>query len=196
MAEAPWPSRERRGDHTRTIHDGIQAAIAAALRATRIKFLGGGQTTSSCKGIFKRLMHAIDEDPTAGEATKRPLCGISADFMVDLASADGSDTMDGALCSTVLDLARTLLDVKIFASGDLYRQFSALEGILRPMEARTRRKDHAFEMHKQSIVRLWGLTAQRGWAHLILDRLGALVHGSAATIHGNVAGHVDDAAEH
>ena len=58
------------------------------------------------------------------------------------------------------------------------------------------RKDHAFEMHKQSIVRLWGLTAQRGWARLILDRLDALVHGSVATTHGNAAGHVDDAAEH
>ena len=51
-------------------------------------------------------------------------------------------------------------------------------------------------MHKQSIVRLWGLTAQRGWPRLILDRPDALAHGSAATTHGNAAGHVDDAAEH
>ena len=58
------------------------------------------------------------------------------------------------------------------------------------------RKDNAFEMHKQSIVRLWGLTAQRGLARLILDRLDALVHGSAATTQGNAAGYVDDAAEH
>jgi hypothetical protein len=58
------------------------------------------------------------------------------------------------------------------------------------------RKDHAFEMHKQSIMRFWGLTAQRGWARLILGRLGALAHGSAATTHGNAAGHVDDTAEH
>ena len=52
------------------------------------------------------------------------------------------------------------------------------------------------KMHKQSIVRLWGLTAQRGWARLILDHLDALVHGSAATTQGNAAGYVDDAAEH
>jgi hypothetical protein len=51
-------------------------------------------------------------------------------------------------------------------------------------------------MEKQSIMRFWDLTAQRGWACLILDRLDALVHGSAATTHGNAAGHVDDAAEH
>ena len=84
-------------------------------------------------------MHAIDEDPTADEALKRSLCGIIADFMVDLTSADGSDTMDGALCSTVLDLVRTLLDVKTFACGDLYKQFSALEGVLRPVEARAKK---------------------------------------------------------
>ena len=42
-------------------------------------------------------------------------------------------------------------------------------------------------MHKQSIVRLWGL---------ILDRPDALTHASAATTHGNTAGHVDDAAGH
>ena len=58
------------------------------------------------------------------------------------------------------------------------------------------RKDHAFEMHKQSIIRFWGLTAQRGWARLILDRLDALGHGSAATTHGNAAGRFDDAAGH
>ena len=51
-------------------------------------------------------------------------------------------------------------------------------------------------MHKKYIIRFWRLTTQRGWAHLILDRLGALVHGSSATTHGNAAGHVDDAAEH
>ena len=51
-------------------------------------------------------------------------------------------------------------------------------------------------MHKQSIIRFWGLTAQRGWARLILDRLDALGHGSAATTHGNAAGRFDDAAGH
>jgi hypothetical protein len=39
-----------------------------------------------------------------------------------------------------------------------------------------RRKDHAFEMHMQSLVRFWGLTAQRGWARLILLRLDAIAH--------------------
>ena len=58
------------------------------------------------------------------------------------------------------------------------------------------RKDHAFEMRKLSIVPLWGLTAQRGWARLILDRLDALVHDSAATTHGRASSHADDAAEH
>jgi hypothetical protein len=95
------------------------AFTAAALRAARIKFQGGGQTTLSCEAIFKRLMRAIDEDPTADEETKRSLCGIISGFMVDLTSADASDTMDGALFSTVLDLVRTLLDVKTFACGDL-----------------------------------------------------------------------------
>jgi hypothetical protein len=41
-----------------------------------------------------------------------------------------------------------------------------------------------------------GLPAQRGWARLILDCLDALVRGSAATTHGEDAGHVDDAAGH
>lgn len=58
--------------------------------------------------------------------------------MVDLTGADGSNTMDGALYSTVLDLARALLDIKTFACGDLYTQFSALGGVLRPVEARTK----------------------------------------------------------
>jgi hypothetical protein len=57
------------------------------------------------------------------------------------------------------------------------------------------RKDHAFEMHKQSMMRFWRLTAQRGWARLILYRPDALAHCSAATMHGNASGHVDDAAE-
>jgi hypothetical protein len=52
------------------------------------------------------------------------------------------------------------------------------------------------EIQKQSIICLWGLTAQRGWARLIHDRLDALVHNSVAPTHGNAAGHVDDAAEH
>ena len=52
------------------------------------------------------------------------------------------------------------------------------------LSARAPTEDHlalksSFEMHKQPIVRLWGLTAQRGWARIILDRLDALAHGSA-----------------
>ena len=49
------------------------------------------------------------------------------------------DTIDGALCLTVLDLVRALLDVKNFACGDLYKQFTALEGVLRPVEARAKK---------------------------------------------------------
>ena len=33
----------------------------------------------------------------------------------------------------------------------------------------------ALALHKQDILRLWGLTAQRGWARLILNRLRGLV---------------------
>ena len=47
------------------------------------------------------------------------------------------------------------------------------------------RKGHAFEMHMQSIIRLGGLTAQRGWVRLILNRLDALANGSAATTNEN-----------
>ena len=98
----PWAQQ---GDHTRTFHGGIEAAIAASLRAARIKSQGGAQTTLPYKGIFNRPIHATDEDPTADEATKQPLCDIIADFMVDLVSADASGTMDGALFSTVLNFA-------------------------------------------------------------------------------------------
>ena len=58
------------------------------------------------------------------------------------------------------------------------------------------RKHHALEVHKRSILRLWSLTAQQGWARLILDRLDALAHGSAATTHEKAPGRFDDAAEH
>ena len=50
------------------------------------------------------------------------------------------DTIDGALCLPVLDLVRALLDVKNFACGDLYKQFTALEGVLRPVEARAKKE--------------------------------------------------------
>ena len=33
----------------------------------------------------------------------------------------------------------------------------------------------ALALHKQAVLRLWGLTAQRGWARLILNRLRSLV---------------------
>ena len=33
----------------------------------------------------------------------------------------------------------------------------------------------ALALHKQAVLRLWGLTAQRGWARLILNRLRGLV---------------------
>ena len=55
--------------------------------------------------------------------------------MADLTSSDAPGTLDGALCSTVLDLVRTLLDIKTFACGNPYNQFSALKGVLRPVEA-------------------------------------------------------------
>ena len=34
---------------------------------------------------------------------------------------------------------------------------------------------HALALCKQKILRIWGLTAQRGWARLILDRIHDLV---------------------
>ena len=58
------------------------------------------------------------------------------------------------------------------------------------------RKGHTSALHRQPIVRFWDLTAQRGWAPLVLDHLSALVYGSAASARENSAGHVDDAAEH
>ena len=33
----------------------------------------------------------------------------------------------------------------------------------------------ALALHKQAVLRFWGLTAQRGWARLVLDCLGGLV---------------------
>ena len=54
----------------------------------------------------------------------------------------------------------------------------------------TCRKDLAITLRKQFIVYFWGITVQRGWARLILDRLGAPVHGSAASARENAAGHV------
>ena len=50
-------------------------------------------------------------------------------------------------------------------------------------------------MHKQPIVRLWGLTTQRGWGRIIFGRLGVRIYGEAALAHRNAAGHVDGAAE-
>jgi hypothetical protein len=59
------------------------------------------------------------------------------------------------------------------------------------------RKDHTFEIHKQSIMRFWSLTAQRGWARLILERLDALAHSSAATTYARkCCRSCGDAAEH
>ena len=51
------------------------------------------------------------------------------------------------LCSTVFDLVRTLPDVKIFACGEPYKQFSALKGVLRPVEARAKK------VHSQYLAR-------------------------------------------
>ena len=96
------------------------------VRWPRIKFQGG---------IFKHLMHVIDEDPTAGETTRRSLCGIISDCMLIL-PVPCARHHGGALISTVLDLVRTLLDVKSFACGEICRQFSALEGNLWPVDAR------------------------------------------------------------
>jgi hypothetical protein len=131
----------------------VAVAIAASLRAARIKSLGGGLSTLPCKGIFKRLTHAIDEDPTADDVTKRSLCGTTAYFMADQSSTDASDTMDGALCSTVLDLARALLDVATFSWADLHRQFSAPEGVLRPVEARTKKAHSQYVAHARVLGR-------------------------------------------
>jgi hypothetical protein len=42
--------------------------------------------------------------------------------------------------------------------------------------------------HKQPIERFWGLTAQRGWAHLILGHLDAPARGSVAPAHERGSG--------
>ena len=52
-------------------------------------------------------------------------------------------------------------------------------------------------MHKQSILRLWGLAAQRGWACLISDRHSELVRNSLAQKgHGGGVVPIDDANAH
>jgi hypothetical protein len=87
-------------------------------------------------------------------------------------------------------------------SASLPPDFSELANAIEPVQAMKHlsysacRNDLAFGIPKHPIMRLWGLIAQRSWARLVLDRLDALAHGSAATTHINAAGHVDDAAEH
>ena len=58
------------------------------------------------------------------------------------------------------------------------------------------RKDRAFALHRHTILRFWGPTAQQGWAQLTFDHFSALVHGSATSALGNAAGHVGDVATH
>jgi hypothetical protein len=97
------------------------------------------------------------------------------------------------------DHAHEVLGLVVSAFGELSPAFYELANAIARVRALKHlsyfacRKDRACEMHKQPIIRLQGLTAQRGWPCLIPDRLDALV--SAAPTHGNAAGHVDDAAE-
>ena len=110
--------------------------------------------------------------------------------MVDLTSVDGSDTMDGAMCSTVLDLVRTLLDVKTFACGDLYKQFSALEGFLRPVEARPRKTHPQYVAHARALDRKIHRTVRGavGPIEATLLEFGAFRGGHAREVLGLVVG--------
>lgn len=99
-------------------------------------------------------MHAAYEDPTTDEATKRSLCGIIANFMADLTNNVGaSEIMDRALCSTALDLVLTLLDVKTSECGGLSKMLVALEGALRPVEARANKAHYQSIAHTRALDR-------------------------------------------
>jgi hypothetical protein len=98
--------------------------------------------------------------------------------------------------------AHEVLGLVVGACSELSPAFCELENAIARVRALKDlsyfacKKDHAIEMHKQPHHALLGSYSQRGWARLILDRLDALAHGSAATTRGNAAGHVGDAAEH
>jgi len=61
--------------------------------------------------------------------------------------------MGGALCYTVLDLVRTLLDFRTFACDSPYTQFPALVGVLRPVEAYARKAHTEYLTHARVLDR-------------------------------------------